>query len=101
MEVELGAHTDCRGENEYNLKLSLKRAESAKEFLVSRGVEGKRINVIGYGEAFPRNHCVDGVDCSESDYQYNRRTEVKVIRIDEPIKFGYNSKGVELYEQKH
>lgn len=89
MEIELGAHTDSRGSGEYNLKLSLKRADSAKEFLVQRGIAAHRIKAFGYGETRPRNHCRDGVPCSESEHQYNRRTEVKVTRIKEPVAIDY------------
>jgi len=97
MEVELGAHTDCRGGEEYNLKLSLKRAESAKDFLMGQGVTEERIKVFGFGEAFPRNHCVDGVECSEDEHQFNRRTEVKVTKIDESLQFGYSRNGIRFY----
>jgi outer membrane protein OmpA-like peptidoglycan-associated protein len=90
MEIELGAHTDVRGTEAYNLQLSLKRAESAKQFLVERGIAANRVKAFGYGEAYPRNRCTEGVDCSEEEHQYNRRTEVKVVRIDEPIQFDYN-----------
>lgn len=89
MEIELISHTDCRGSDEFNLRLSLERAESAKEFLASRGIEKKRIRAFGYGEAFPANHCncEEGVRCSEKEYEMNRRTEVKVTRMDEPLGF--------------
>lgn len=83
MEIELGAHTDARGTEGYNLNLSLKRAESAKRFLMRKGIAGNRIKSFGYGEAFPRNKCADGTDCTEEEHQYNRRTEVKIARIDE------------------
>lgn len=85
MEIELGAHTDSRGAADYNLTLSQERAESAKAFLLSRGIASERIKAVGYGESRPRNGCIDGVDCSESEYQFNRRTEVKVLKINEPI----------------
>lgn len=93
MEIELGAHTDVRGTEGYNLQLSLKRAESAKQFLVKRGIEANRIKAFGYGEAYPRNRCLEGINCTEEEHQYNRRTEVKVIRIDEPVQFEYNKTG--------
>ncbi|GJM31675.1 MAG: hypothetical protein DHS20C18_06760 [Saprospiraceae bacterium] len=99
LEVELGAHTDCRGTDAYNLELSLRRAESAKDFLVQKGIAANRMSVFGYGEAFPRNRCRDGVDCSEEEHQYNRRTEVKVLKIDEPIDIGFNTDGLEVRDQ--
>lgn len=80
MEIELIAHTDSRGDNAYNLALSLRRAESAKDFLVSLGVEPKRIRAFGYGESQLRNRCSDGVECSEEEHQRNRRTEVIVTK---------------------
>ncbi len=88
MEIELGAHTDCRGAEDYNLQLSLRRAESAKEFLVQKGIASERIKAIGYGEALPRNRCTDGVECSEEEHQHNRRTEVKILKINEAVDIG-------------
>lgn len=85
MEIELGAHTDCRGAADYNLQLSQERAESAKSYLVAKGIAAGRIKAMGYGESKPRNGCIDGVFCTESEYQFNVRTEVKVLKIDEPI----------------
>ena len=89
MEIEMVAHTDSRGSEEYNLKLSLKRAESAKRYLVSQGIEAKRIRALGYGESKLRNDCADGVNCSEEEHQYNRRTEVRVARLDAPVRLKY------------
>ncbi|MCB0580133.1 MAG: PD40 domain-containing protein [Phaeodactylibacter sp.] len=88
MEVELISHTDCRGSDEFNLRLSLDRAESAKQFLISRGVDRRRIKAFGYGEAYPANHCdcSAGVNCTEEEYEANRRTEVRIARMDEPLK---------------
>lgn len=83
LEIELGAHTDSRGESDYNLELSLKRAESAKQFLTNRDIDADRIKSFGYGEAQLRNKCKDGVSCTEEEHQFNRRTEVKVLKIDE------------------
>lgn len=83
MEIELGAHTDSQGDDEFNLGLSLDRAESAKDFLVRRGIAGHRIKAIGYGEAFIRNHCYNDVDCTDEEHGYNRRVEVRVTSIQQ------------------
>ena len=83
MEIELGAHTDSRGSPDYNLELSRQRAEAAKFFLISKGIDPNRIQTKGYGESSPRNNCVDGVNCTESEHQFNRRTEVKVLKMDD------------------
>lgn len=90
MQIELGAHTDSRGTHEYNLDLSLRRADSAKEFLLQRGVAENRIRAVGYGETQLRNHCKDEVDCDENEHRLNRRTEVKVLNIDERVKISYD-----------
>lgn len=91
MVIRLGSHTDCRGSDEYNLKLSEKRAESAKQYLVDRGIAPDRVKTIGYGETQPRNRCDcrTNVDCTEAEHQYNRRTEVRIISIDEQVTVDY------------
>lgn len=101
MEIELGSHTDSRGENAYNQRLSSKRAESAKEYLVARGIEANRIKAVGFGESLLRNGCKDGVNCSEEEHQYNRRTEVKVINLDSPVQVKYDDKGPEVIDRKN
>ncbi|MEL6945359.1 MAG: OmpA family protein, partial [Bacteroidota bacterium] len=82
MEIELIAYTDARGEEYYNLELSQKRAQAARAYLIQKGIAATRIKSFGFGEARIRNHCVDGVDCTDEEHAYNRRTEVKVIRIE-------------------
>jgi outer membrane protein OmpA-like peptidoglycan-associated protein len=89
MEIELSAHTDSQGNDDYNYQLSLKRAESAKNYLIQKGIKGSRINAMGLGETQIRNRCADGVVCSDIEHQYNRRIEVKVVRINEPVKVQY------------
>jgi len=79
--IELGSHTDSRGKEKYNQTLSQKRAESAVAYIVSKGIAGERITAKGYGESVPLNKCVDGVECTEEEYQLNRRTEFKVTSI--------------------
>lgn len=79
--IELGSHTDNRGKENYNMDLSQKRAQAAVDYIVSKGIEGNRIVAQGYGESQPINHCVDGVQCKEKEYQQNRRTEFKVTQI--------------------
>ena len=80
--IELSSHTDSRGTDTYNQDLSFKRAKSAKKYLESKGVKPNRIKVKGYGETKPVNKCVDGVPCTDDEYQANRRTEFKVIEIN-------------------
>jgi len=76
--VELASHTDSRGSDSYNLDLSQRRAESARAWLVERGLDESRISATGYGESQLVNNCSDGVDCSDKDHQDNRRTEFRI-----------------------
>ncbi|MFT4666297.1 MAG: outer membrane protein OmpA-like peptidoglycan-associated protein [Polaribacter sp.] len=100
MEIELSAHTDSRGTAAYNQELSSKRAISAKEYLVGRGISASRITAVGYGESNLRNGCEDGVECSEGEHQYNRRTEVKVLKMDEDVNVHYFDHGPERIDRK-
>lgn len=73
--VELAGHTDVTGDEGYNLKLSENRALSASGYLISKGVERKRISIAGYGEHKP----LVG-DYSENARDINRRVEIKFHR---------------------
>ncbi len=79
--IELGAHTDSKGTEEYNLDLSQQRAKSVVDYLISKGVDKGRLLPKGYGESAPvaDNETEDGKDNPEGRQQ-NRRTEFKVIR---------------------
>lgn len=79
--IELGSHTDCRGSVDYNTELSQKRAESVIRYLILQGVDPSRMSAKGYGESMPLNHCKDGVECTEEEYQLNRRTEFKITGV--------------------
>ncbi len=82
--VELGSHTDARGKDSYNLSLSQKRAAAAVDYLVTTGgIEANRLSSRGYGESLLINSCRNGVQCSEEAHQENRRTELKIVGIDE------------------
>lgn len=82
--VELGSHTDSRGRDSYNLQLSEKRAMAAVDYIINSGViEKESITSKGYGESTLVNGCRNGLVCSESKHQENRRTELKVVGISE------------------
>ncbi|GHB71883.1 OmpA family protein [Persicitalea jodogahamensis] len=81
MKIELGAHTDSRATSRYNRILSDKRAKEARNYLVSRGIESKRISAKGYGESKLVNECGDGRECSEAEHQKNRRTEIRIMNL--------------------
>lgn len=80
--LELGSHTDSRGNDESNQILSQKRAQAAVAYLIDKGDIAKaRIVSRGYGENILITNCPDGVKCSEEDHARNRRTELKIIGI--------------------
>lgn len=81
MEIDLTSHTDSRGKTEYNQSLSSKRAQSAVQYIISRGISSHRIKAIGYGESNLVNNCGDGQPCSEIEHQQNRRTEIVINKL--------------------
>ncbi|MCC7050501.1 MAG: OmpA family protein [Bacteroidia bacterium] len=77
--IEVGAHTDSRAGNDFNLTLSQKRAQKVVDYLYEHGIDKKRMIPVGYGETQLKNHCKDGVPCTEEEHAINRRTEFKVF----------------------
>ncbi|MCX8079664.1 MAG: OmpA family protein [Bacteroidia bacterium] len=84
LNVELSSHTDSRAGDAYNLKLSQKRAQYAVDYIISKGIDKKRLKAIGYGETKLLNRCSNGVDCSEDEHKINRRTEFKIVDTSKP-----------------
>jgi peptidoglycan-associated lipoprotein len=78
IKIQLSSHTDCRGKDDYNATLSQKRAESAVNFLISKGIASERLVAKGYGESQPAVVC-DCAKCTEDQHQANRRTTFKVL----------------------
>jgi peptidoglycan-associated lipoprotein len=74
LRIRIGGHCDERGSDEYNLALGNRRAQSAKQYLVSHGIDASRIETQSWGEERP---AVDGHD--ESAWSQNRRDEFEVI----------------------
>ena len=78
--IELQSHTDCRGSNAYNDRLSRRRANSVIKYLKNKGIDKKRLDSRGFGETKPKVECPDCEnDCSEEEHQENRRTEFIVL----------------------
>lgn len=75
MTIEIGAHTDARGTNKYNMKLSKKRAKSVMDYLISQGIIENRLKSEGFGESQPLNHCIHPKMCTSKQYSINRRCE--------------------------
>jgi len=78
LNIEMGSHCDSREAEGYNQKLSENRARATVNYLISKGINPKRLTAKGYGETRLVNDCYDGVSCSEEEHQRNRRTELKI-----------------------
>ncbi len=74
------SHTDSQGDDQTNLELSLKRSEKGINYLISKGVSKERLKAEGKGETEIRNRCLNDVDCSNKEHEYNRRTEFKFTK---------------------
>jgi peptidoglycan-associated lipoprotein len=86
MVIELSSHTDARGSDEANQTLSQKRAESAKAYLLNKGISPERIQAVGFGETRIINECVNGVTCPDDVHRQNRRTELRIVSGPTTIK---------------
>jgi peptidoglycan-associated lipoprotein len=76
--IQLGSHTDCRGNDAYNQELSQRRAQSAVNYLIGKNIDADRLAAIGYGEKQPAADC-QCARCSETEHQTNRRTTFKIV----------------------
>ncbi len=95
--IELGSHTDTRGDNKSNEVLAQKRAQSVVDYLISKGIAGDRLVAKGYGENRPliSDKQIAGMASNEEKetaHQKNRRTEFKILREDYVPKEDPNSK---------
>ncbi|MBK9191570.1 MAG: OmpA family protein [Crocinitomicaceae bacterium] len=93
--IEIRSHTDMRGNDEYNLKLSERRAQSVVDYLVDHGIPRERLVAKGYGETMPAEvpdasgnivtltpeyiEALPGQDAKETAHQRNRRTAFFVL----------------------
>jgi outer membrane protein OmpA-like peptidoglycan-associated protein len=73
--LEIKSHTDSRAPDDYNMKLSNKRAKSTLNYIISKGINPNRVFGKGYGETQILNKCKNGVDCTQEEHAFNRRTE--------------------------
>src|SRR5690554_2606094 len=78
MEIQLGAHTDSRASEEYNLRLSNRRANATLEYLVENGIDRARLRSKGFGESKPLVDC--GGNCTEEEHAINRRCEFLILK---------------------
>ncbi len=76
--IELGSHTDSRSDDNYNLDLSKRRAQSAVRYIIDNGIKSIRVTAKGYGESqLLIKHAKN-----EDEHQVNRRTEFKVLKYN-------------------
>jgi outer membrane protein OmpA-like peptidoglycan-associated protein len=81
MEIDVRSHTDSRQTKGYNLALSDKRVKSTIKWLVTNGIEAKRLTGRGYGESQLVNKCADDMPCTEEEHQANRRSEFIITKL--------------------
>jgi outer membrane protein OmpA-like peptidoglycan-associated protein len=74
------SHTDAQGDEAANLKLSIKRSEEVVNYFISKGIPKERLTAEGKGETQIRNRCVNDIECSDKEHEYNRRTEFKFTK---------------------
>jgi len=86
MHIDIRSHTDCRGPAAYNEKLSDRRAQSTRQYLIKKGIAAERLTAKGYGEARLVNDCgcepSNNSHCSEEEHQLNRRSEFIITSIN-------------------
>ncbi|MDR9457663.1 MAG: OmpA family protein [Salegentibacter sp.] len=78
--IEIGAHTDFRGSEQYNEGLAQRRAQSTRQYLIENGIDENRIYAAkGYGEREP---AIDCERCTRKEHQLNRRSMFKVVKMN-------------------
>ena len=84
MVIELGGHTDSRGPDAYNLKLSDARAKATVDYIINKGgISSDRISGQGYGETRLLNNCdnANKNKCTKFEHEKNRRSEFVIVRM--------------------
>lgn len=81
MVIEIGSHTDSRGNAKFNEELSQKRANSTREYIIQSGINASRVSAKGYGESVPIIKCKTDDACSEEDHELNRRSEFVINKL--------------------
>lgn len=76
--IEIEGHADERGSDEYNLRLTQRRAAAVKAYLIRKSVPGRQLKSAGYGEYCP----IDKAQ-NEEAFEMNRRVEFKIVTIDD------------------
>lgn len=79
LEVMAETYADIRGNDDYNLALTQRRAQSIIDYVISQGIDASRLQAIGRGEANPVVDC-SGRKCSEAEYEMSRRSEFTITK---------------------
>jgi outer membrane protein OmpA-like peptidoglycan-associated protein len=79
LKIDIRSHTDSRGPDKFNLRLSERRAKATINYLVKNGIDISRLSGRGYGESELVNKCSNGVECSKEAHQLNRRSEFVIL----------------------
>lgn len=74
LKIHIESHTDSRGNDSYNLKLSESRAQATLSWLLKKGIDITRLTAKGYGESELINKCTNQTTCTEDEHQLNRRS---------------------------
>jgi len=82
MHIKIESHTDSRNSDEYNRQLSDRRAKNTRDYIISQGIDASRIeSAIGFGESRLINRCANGIPCSETEHQLNRRSVFIITKM--------------------
>jgi peptidoglycan-associated lipoprotein len=81
LRIRISGHCDERGSDEYNLALGNRRATAAKQYLVSHGIDGGRVETVSYGEERPMDP-----GHNEEAWAKNRRDEVDILAGGDALK---------------
>ncbi|MHC5202085.1 OmpA family protein [Myroides sp. LJL119] len=81
IKIDVRSHTDSRGSDAYNLKLSDRRAKATMKWIIDNGIDASRVSGKGYGETELVNDCKNNVPCSIQQHQQNRRSEFIILEI--------------------
>ena len=84
MVIHTTSHTDSRGSNPYNMKLSDRRSKSTVQYVISKGISEHRISGAGKGETEHKINCEN--KCTKEEHQLNRRSEFNIISGNPNIK---------------
>ena len=84
VKIEIGSHTDSRGNDAYNLALSERRAQSTRDYIIDMGIDSSRLSAKGYGETQLTNNCGNYIEnvneCGKAQHELNRRSEFIIIK---------------------